>query len=160
MTLGIHNSVVANQTRTFIAIQETPLMLDEGADADAQEAAIITEYNDLCKLFPLRFGLWSSKFWLLDLVTACGFGTTEALHPLTCWNWFLVATNLANFTSVNTGVTAKLVNTTTAFQAVIDDPTTYGAANATCFDDDGTTCVWWNNYHPALASKSCLNYFF
>lgn len=25
-------------------------MLDEGAEVDAQEAAIITEYNDLCKL--------------------------------------------------------------------------------------------------------------
>lgn len=64
-----------------------------------------------------------------------------------------VATNLANFTSSNAGVTAKLINTTIPFQTVIDDPTAYGAANATCYDDDGTTCVWWNNYHPALASK-------
>lgn len=73
-------------------------------------------------------------------------------------NAFSVASNLANFTSINSGVTAKLINTTISFQAVIDDPTAYGAANATCFDDDGTTCVWWNNYHPALASKSCLHY--
>lgn len=69
------------------------------------------------------------------------------------FNPYLVASNLANFTSVNTGVTAKLINTTISFQAVIDDPTAYGAANATCFDDDGTTCVWWNNYHPAMASE-------
>lgn len=66
----------------------------------------------------------------------------------------LLAANLANFTATHSGVTAKLVNTTTAFQTVIDNPTAYGAANATCFDDDGVTCVWWNNYHPALASES------
>lgn len=86
-------------------------MLDEGADADAQEAAAITEYNGL------------------------------------------LASNLANFTASNTGVKANLVNTTIAFQTAIDDPQAYGAANATCFDDDGTTCLWWNNYHPALASE-------
>lgn len=34
----------------ILAIQETPLMLDEGETADAQEAAIVIEYNDLCKL--------------------------------------------------------------------------------------------------------------
>lgn len=86
-------------------------MLDYGATVDAQEAAIIAEYNDL------------------------------------------LASNLANFTATNDGVTAKLVNTTIPFQTAIDDPQAYGAANATCFDDDGTTCLWWNNYHPALASK-------
>lgn len=86
-------------------------MLDEGADADAQEAAAITEYNGL------------------------------------------LASNLANFTASNAGVTANLVNTTIAFQTAIDDPQAYGAANATCYDDDGTTCLWWNNYHPALASE-------
>lgn len=66
----------------------------------------------------------------------------------------LLASNLANFTASNTGVTADIINTTTAFQTVIDNPTAYGAANATCYDDDGTTCIWWNNYHPGLASKS------
>lgn len=86
-------------------------MLDEGADADAQEAAAITEYNGL------------------------------------------LASNLASFTASNTGVKANLVNTTIAFQTAIDNPQAYGAANATCYDDDGTTCLWWNNYHPALASE-------
>ncbi|KAF3765360.1 family 16 carbohydrate esterase, partial [Cryphonectria parasitica EP155] len=63
----------------------------------------------------------------------------------------LLASNLANFTSTNAGVTAKIVNTTVSFQTAIDDPQAYGAANATCYDDDGTTCLWWNDYHPALA---------
>lgn len=64
----------------------------------------------------------------------------------------LLASNLATFTASNAGVTAGIVNTTTAFQAAIDDPQAYGAANATCYDDDGTTCLWWNNYHPGIAS--------
>lgn len=65
----------------------------------------------------------------------------------------LLATNLQNFTTVNTGVTANIVNTTTPFQTVIDDPQAYGAPNATCYDDDGTTCIWYNDYHPGVASK-------
>lgn len=65
----------------------------------------------------------------------------------------LLASNLANFTSTNAGVTAKLVDTTVPFQTAIDNPQAYGATNATCYSDDGTTCLWWNNYHPALASK-------
>ncbi|KAI1266187.1 carbohydrate esterase family 16 protein [Xylariaceae sp. FL1019] len=90
-------------------IQETPLMLDQGATDDAAEAAIITQYNDL------------------------------------------LASNLASFTASNTGVVSELVDTTTPFQTAIDDPTAYGATDATCFNADGSTCLWYNNYHPGMA---------
>lgn len=93
------------------AIQESPLMLVNGEDAQAQEAVVIAQYNDL------------------------------------------LASHLASFTSTNTGITAKLTSTTVPFQTALDNPTAYGAANSTCFDDDGTSCLWWNNYHPALESK-------
>lgn len=66
----------------------------------------------------------------------------------------LLASHLATFTASNAGVTARLVDTTPAFQTVIDDPQAYGAANATCYDADGTTCIWFNDYHPGIASKS------
>ncbi|PYH98196.1 hypothetical protein BO71DRAFT_461942 [Aspergillus ellipticus CBS 707.79] len=33
---------------------------------------------------------------------------------------------------------------------VLDDPTKYGFPDSTCIDDDGTSCVWWNNYHPGM----------
>ncbi|KAJ5758819.1 Acetylesterase [Penicillium odoratum] len=33
---------------------------------------------------------------------------------------------------------------------VLNDPHKYGYPNNTCIDDDGTTCVWWNKYHPGL----------
>ncbi|KAJ5602017.1 hypothetical protein N7510_011551 [Penicillium lagena] len=31
---------------------------------------------------------------------------------------------------------------------VLDHPHAYGYPNATCINDDGISCVWWNNYHP------------
>ncbi|KAI1332479.1 hypothetical protein F5Y16DRAFT_178744 [Xylariaceae sp. FL0255] len=68
----------------------------------------------------------------------------------------LLATNLASFEASNSGITAQLVNTTIPFQTAIDDPTAYGAANATCYDADGTTCLWWNNYHPGLAIQKLV----
>jgi phospholipase/lecithinase/hemolysin len=34
---------------------------------------------------------------------------------------------------------------------VLDAPTTYGFTDASCVNDDGATCVWWNSYHPGHA---------
>jgi phospholipase/lecithinase/hemolysin len=31
---------------------------------------------------------------------------------------------------------------------ILNNPQTYGFPNATCINDDGTSCLWWNNYHP------------
>lgn len=31
---------------------------------------------------------------------------------------------------------------------VLDSPQEYGFPNATCINDDGSSCIWWNNYHP------------
>lgn len=31
---------------------------------------------------------------------------------------------------------------------ILDDPRRFGYLNATCINDDGVSCVWWNNYHP------------
>ncbi|PSR77922.1 hypothetical protein BD289DRAFT_444664 [Coniella lustricola] len=62
-----------------------------------------------------------------------------------------LAVNLANFTASNAGIKANIVNTTTPFQTALDNPTAYGAANATCYDADGTTCLWYNDYHPGVA---------
>ncbi|OOF96097.1 carbohydrate esterase family 16 protein [Aspergillus carbonarius ITEM 5010] len=37
---------------------------------------------------------------------------------------------------------------------VLNDPTAYGFPDATCINDDGTSCVWWNNYHPGMKYHS------
>ena len=63
----------------------------------------------------------------------------------------MLTSALTNFTSVNSGVTAQVIDTSIPFQTAIDDPTAYGAPNATCYDSDGTTCLWYNNYHPGIA---------
>jgi len=40
----------------------------------------------------------------------------------------------------------------------VDNPTAFGAnsTGATCFDSDGSTCLWWNNYHPGLAIQKLV----
>lgn len=31
---------------------------------------------------------------------------------------------------------------------VLDSPAKYGFPDATCINGDGTSCVWYNDYHP------------
>jgi len=33
---------------------------------------------------------------------------------------------------------------------ILDNPQEYGYPNATCINDDGESCIWWNNYHPGF----------
>ena len=63
----------------------------------------------------------------------------------------LLASRLATFESVNKGVTAKVVDTSVPFNTAINNPTTYGSPNATCFSSDGKSCLWFNDYHPGIA---------
>lgn len=77
----------------------------------------------------------------------------QEVEVITAYNARL-ARHLTHFAAAHEGVTARFVDTARAFQAAIDDPTAYGAANATCYADDGTSCLWWNDYHPGIASKS------
>lgn len=53
----------------------------------------------------------------------------------------------------NRGSVVRIVDTQAAFNRVLDNPTAYGsnATGATCYSDDGTTCLWWNDYHPGIA---------
>jgi phospholipase/lecithinase/hemolysin len=63
----------------------------------------------------------------------------------------LMATYLVNFKSKNSGVTATIVDTQAPFNKALDNPTAYGAPNATCYNSDGTSCLWFNDYHPGIA---------
>jgi phospholipase/lecithinase/hemolysin len=63
----------------------------------------------------------------------------------------LIATYLANFKSKNSGVTATIVDAQAPFNKALDNPTAYGAPNATCYNSDGTSCLWFNDYHPGIA---------
>jgi phospholipase/lecithinase/hemolysin len=55
------------------------------------------------------------------------------------------------FKANSSGVTTWVFDTTGPFNTATNNPTTYGAPNATCFNGDGTSCLWFNNYHPGQA---------
>lgn len=63
----------------------------------------------------------------------------------------LIATRLEEFAAANEGVNGKVIDTAKPFNTALDDPTAYGAPDADCYDDDGTSCLWFNDYHPGIA---------
>lgn len=56
------------------------------------------------------------------------------------------------FAAANPKAKTYVVDTTTPFMTAIDDPKAYGADNATCFDESGTKCLWWNDVSPSPRS--------
>ncbi|KAI0430057.1 carbohydrate esterase family 16 protein [Xylaria sp. FL1042] len=67
-----------------------------------------------------------------------------------------LATRLATFKSTYGDVTAQLFDTTSTFETVLDNPTAYGAPDATCVNGDGTSCIWADTYHPGLVIHELL----
>lgn len=63
----------------------------------------------------------------------------------------LLSSHLDAFKKNNTGVTAYLYDTTVPFNQAIANPTAYGSPDATCYNGDGKSCLWFNDYHPGLA---------
>lgn len=63
----------------------------------------------------------------------------------------LIATRLAAFEQANSGVEATIIDTAAPFNTAINNPTAYGAPNAVCYNEDGTSCLWFNDYHPGVA---------
>ncbi|KAF2096922.1 hypothetical protein NA57DRAFT_78512 [Rhizodiscina lignyota] len=48
-------------------------------------------------------------------------------------------------------VTYHIYDPNPAFTDIIDTPKQNGAPDSLCFNPDGTTCLWLNNYHPGVA---------
>ncbi|ODM24241.1 hypothetical protein SI65_02050 [Aspergillus cristatus] len=59
-----------------------------------------------------------------------------------------VESMVKNFTSSHKDTTTVLYDSWSFMTKVLDSPQEYGFPNATCVDDDGHSCVWWNSYHP------------
>ncbi|KAJ5294363.1 hypothetical protein N7508_009184 [Penicillium antarcticum] len=55
---------------------------------------------------------------------------------------------IKSFKSNHSGTTTVLYDTWSFMTKVLDSPQKYGYPNATCINEDGTSCVWYNNYHP------------
>ncbi|KAF7913076.1 uncharacterized protein EAE98_011627 [Botrytis deweyae] len=67
-----------------------------------------------------------------------------------------LVTRLATFEAANSGVTGTIFNTTESFYTVLDDPATYGLPDATCMNADGTSCLWYDSYHPGQAIQKLV----
>lgn len=69
---------------------------------------------------------------------------------ITAYNTAL-SSRLDTFKTANSAVTAQIVETEASFTTALNDPTTYGATDATCSNSDGTTClVSW--FYPVLVA--------
>ncbi len=63
----------------------------------------------------------------------------------------LITARLSNFTAANSGITAKIVDTAVPFNTALENPKEYGAPDAACYNSDGKSCLWFNDYHPGIA---------
>lgn len=45
---------------------------------------------------------------------------------------------------------ARLLDTWAPFNKALENPTRYGAPNASCYNADGVSCLWFNDYHPGV----------
>lgn len=61
-----------------------------------------------------------------------------------------LTTRLATFTQKNTGVDARILDTWVPFNAALDNPFRYGSPDASCYNGDGVSCLWFNDYHPGV----------
>lgn len=61
-----------------------------------------------------------------------------------------IATRLVAFETKNSGITSKIVDTGAPFNKALDNPTEHGSPDASCFAEDGTSCLWFNDYHPGI----------
>lgn len=75
---------------------------------------------------------------------------TQEGAAVTYYNNLLTAA-IANFKSANSGVTTHVYDTSTPFLKAINNPTAYGSPDATCYNSNGVSCLWYNNYHPGQA---------
>ncbi|KAF7894173.1 hypothetical protein EAF00_007687 [Botryotinia globosa] len=66
-------------------------------------------------------------------------------------------TRVSTFETANSGTTTYYVfDTQVPFNTTPDAPATYGATNATFFNADGTTCLWYNDLHPGQAIQKLV----
>ncbi|KAK1828693.1 cellulose-binding GDSL lipase acylhydrolase [Podospora conica] len=66
------------------------------------------------------------------------------------YNAALVA-RLEAFRAAHPAVEAVYVDTAPAFNEALGNPKKYGSPDATCYNGDGVSCLWFNDYHPGVA---------
>ena len=62
-----------------------------------------------------------------------------------------VVARLGVFRTAHPDVEAVYVDTAPAFNEALGNPKKYGAPDATCYNGNGVSCLWFNDYHPGVA---------
>jgi len=94
--------------------------------------------------------------WLTPMFIADGSSTQSGVEAAVKQYNADIVSKAAAFESANPGSKTWVYDTTTAFMTAINNPTKYGAPNATCYNSDGVSCLWWNNYHPGQAIQKLV----
>ncbi|KAE9570537.1 hypothetical protein CGMCC3_g13296 [Colletotrichum fructicola] len=58
--------------------------------------------------------------------------------------------NFQKFKIAHPDAQAWLVRPSKSYETAIANPQEYGAPDAICTNEDGVSCLWWNNYHPGI----------
>ncbi|KAK9781225.1 hypothetical protein SCAR479_05046 [Seiridium cardinale] len=123
--------------------------------------AVVTRYFDLLQI---TYDAGARNFVLLSvpptnetplMLANDASSEAELVNTIQTYN-DLLASKLATFESDNSGVTGWIVNTSVPFYKAINNPTAYGAPNATCYNSDGVSCLWFNDYHPGIAIQGLV----
>jgi phospholipase/lecithinase/hemolysin len=69
------------------------------------------------------------------------------------YNTLLLA-HLDDFKSSHTDASFKFLDTQLPFNQGLNNPTAYGAPDATCVNWDGHSCLWRDPYHPSVALQN------
>ncbi|KAK4101188.1 carbohydrate esterase family 16 protein [Parathielavia hyrcaniae] len=77
-------------------------------------------------------------------------GNSQAISTAIAKYNTALSNRLETFKMANSGISSRIVDTGVAFNTALDNPTAYGAPDATCFNEDGTSCLWFNDYHPGI----------
>jgi phospholipase/lecithinase/hemolysin len=85
----------------------------------------------------------------LVLAESTATQTQEGVAVVTYNN--LLESAISSFKSSNSGTTTYVLDTSVPFLTAINNPTAYGAPDNSCYNSDGVSCLWWNNYHPGQA---------
>ena len=70
----------------------------------------------------------------------------------------MLASLAATWKSRNSGAVVTIVDTQAPFNTALSNPTAYGAGSggATCYNSNGVSCLWWNNYRPGQALQKLV----
>lgn len=97
---------------------------------------------------------WRAPKYLATNATTQGVQDTEKATIADLNDRYLA--RLAEFEVDNVDAIVSVLNTTTVFDLALDNPTAYGAPDETCYDRDGTSCLWWNDLHPGQAIQKLV----